>query len=376
MNKVRMLVITGMMTLFAVASALAENPGVPQEKSNAVKGELEYPGKMWEHNNGEKTPSFFIDGLNVTGGISAGWFYTSHAGEDATDNEWLLSNLLVEISRKDKTAPVGFTAAVGETSTPSLLGSPGNTNDIRIEYASLTLTPVAGLKVEVGLLQPNAGYECTYTFNNSNTFLGAVASQQPYNAYGGRISYDLKGLSLYIGYYNDRLDKGEYVTNGFAPGKSWELGASDNICGTDVSVYHYHLENLRSLTGVLTNRTVGNVELALNVDYWRWDNNSIQSARRDNDSIGAAVYVIPHFGKFSLPLRLEYIDQGESEIYLDGAGAKHIYAGTLSPTYHIIDNAYVRMDVGYVHANDGFTGNHGNMRSDRGFLAVEIGYTF
>ncbi len=137
--------------------------------------------------NDESSLSSFVAGLDIAGGISAGSFYTSNAGPGTSDNEFLLSNFLVEISRKDKTSPVGFTAAVGETSTPSILSTPGTTNSIDIEYASLNLTPVTGLTAEVGLLQPNAGFESSYTYNNHNTFLGALASQHPYKAYGGRL---------------------------------------------------------------------------------------------------------------------------------------------------------------------------------------------
>jgi Putative beta-barrel porin-2, OmpL-like. bbp2 len=111
------------------------------------------------------------------------------------------------------------------------------------------------------------------------------------------------------------------------------------------------------------------------VDYWRWDG-SLRSAHGNDDSIGGAVYVVPHFGKFSLPLRLEYIDQGESQIYLDSVDAKQIYTATVSPTYHILDNAYVRADLGYVHAEDGFTDKDGNTKSGRVCIAAEIGYTF
>lgn len=375
MKKVGMLVMIGLMILVPVGSVLAQESGVTQEEINAMKGKLEYLEKKLEWNNGEKTLSSVIAGLDVTGGISGGWFYTSQAGEDSSDNEWLLSNLLIEISQRDKTAPVGFTAAIGETSTPSLLGIPENTNEIHIEYASLTLTPIDGLTAEVGLLQPNAGYECTYTFNNANTFLGALASQQPYNAYGGRIGYDLIGIQLVGGYYRSRLDDEEYVTDDFTPNESWEFGASGKVLGTDVGVFHYHLKSLRSLTGAVIQRTVGDVDLALNVDYWRWDG-SMKSAHGNDDSIGGAVYIVPHLGKFSIPLRLEYIDQGESGIYLDSINAKKIYTATLSPTYHILNNAYVRADVGYVHAKDGFTDNDGNTKSDRVCFAVEIGYKF
>jgi hypothetical protein len=341
------------------------NHRVEELENNAVKN-----GK-----NADKTLQSVLSGLEITGGISAGIFYTSNPGEDASDNEFLLSNLLVEISQKDKSSPVGFMAAIGQTSTPSILGSPENTNSLDIEYASLTLTPVTGLTAEVGLLQPNAGYENSYTFNNVNTFLGALASQQPYNAYGGRLGYDIGGFHLCAGYYKNRLDDEEYETNGSTANESWELGASGKVLDSDVSLYHYHLESLRSLTGGVIQHSIGNVDLAFDLDYWRWEGD-MRSAHGDDDSIGGAFYIVPRFGKFSVPLRLEYIDQGKSGIYLDSEDAKQIYAATLSPTYHLLDNAYVRADLGYVKADDGFIDKDGKVKSDRVCLAAEIGYTF
>jgi len=316
-----------------------------------------------------------IAGVNFTGGISAGNFYTSNSGQESSDNAWLLSNLLVEISTKDKDAPVGFAAAIGETSTPSILSSPENNDSLDIEYASLRLRPVTELSVEVGLLQPNAGYENSYTFNNQNTFLGAIASQQPYNAYGAQIGYDFNGIHLRGGYYRDRLDSEEYVDNQSTPNESWELGVSGTVMDTSFSIYHYHLQSLRNMTGVVMERTINNVDLAFNMDYWRWDS-SMKDIHEDNASIGAAFYIVPHFGKFSIPVRLEYIDQGKSSMYIESVSAHKIYAVTLSPTYHILDNAYVRADLAYVRAENGFTDDNGNLQDDRVCLAAEIGYTF
>lgn len=328
-----------------------------------------------DHGSGfEKTLSSVMAGLEVSGGISAGWFFTSRPGAGFCSSGWLLSNLLVEISPKDKTAPLIFTAAFGETSTPSLIGSPENTNELHIEYAFLTVTPVAGLTAEVGLLEPIAGCENTYTFRNKNAFLGAVASQQPYNAYGGRIGYASKKTSLHAGYYQDRLDREEYRTGDSAPGNSWELGLSGSIGGTDASVYYYHVEKTRSLTCMVIERTVGAFDLALNVDYWKRDV-GMKSSHGDDHAVGGALYVVPHFGRFSLPLRLEYVDQGNSGLYLGGVSANRVYTATLSPTYRIRDNAYVRADAGYARAKNGFMDDDGHVKSDRVCLAVEIAYT-
>ena len=314
-------------------------------------------------------------GLQLGGGISAGFFYASNPGKDVSDNEFLLSNFLVELSSKDSDLPVGFVGAFGETSTPSLLSTPENNTDFDIEYASLTLKPMSDVSLKVGLLKPNAGFEDTYTFNNNNVLLGALASQQPYNAYGARLDYDIKGFCLNAGYYKRRLDQDEYDDNGSTPGDSWEVGVCGSVMDNKFSIYHYHLEAERNLTGAVIERTVKNVHLAVNIDYWNReaDKSTLYGSR---SSLGGAFYIAPQFGHFLIPLRLEYIDQGESRIYIDNADAKHIYAVTISPTYRFRENAYIRVESAYVYADNAFADKNGNSKNSRICFAAEIGYLF
>jgi hypothetical protein len=316
-----------------------------------------------------------LSGIQIGGGISAGFFHAGNPGVDASDNEFLLSNLLVQLSSKDSDLPVGFVGAFGETSTPSLLSNPENNTNFDIEYASLILKPMPDVSLDVGLLQPNAGFECTYTFNNINVLLGALASQQPYNAYGARLDYDIRGFRFSAGYYKKRLDQEEYNDNGSTPGDSWEIGVKGSVLNNKFGIYHYHLEAERNLTGAFIERTVKNVYLAVNIDYWS-RNAAMSSFYKSRSSIGAAFYISPRFGHFSIPFRVEYIDQGESRIYIDNADAKHIYAATISPTYRFGENAYIRLESAYVHADEGFADKDGNSKNSRICLAAEIGYLF
>ena len=156
---------------------------------------------------------------------------------------------------------MGFVGAFGETSTPSILSTPENNTDFKIEYASLTLKQVANLNLEMGLLQPNSGFENTYTFNNKNVILGAVASQQPYNAYGARVNYDANEISLWGGYYKNRLDDEEYNS----PDYAWEIGVSGSIGENDFSIYNYHIGGQRNLLGAVIEHSIGNIDLAFNI---------------------------------------------------------------------------------------------------------------
>ncbi len=313
----------------------------------------------------------FLSAIKLNGGISAGYFYSSNPGADVTDDEFLLSNFLVELSSANEELPVGFTGAFGQTSTHSLLGTPEQNDDYDIEYAFLTLKPVNGIGLEMGLLQPNSGFENTYTYNNKNILLGAIASQQPYNAYGARASYDISSISLWGGYYKDRLDDEEYDS----PHYTWEIGVSGSLNDTDFNIYNYYIKGQRNLVGASVERTIGNIDLAFNIDYWKWSKD-VENLYEKDSSIGAAFYICPNFEKFSIPIRLEYIKQDKSRIYTENPDAHDIYSATVSPTWHFSDSTYIRAEAAYINGDSAFEDKTGNSKDQRLNLAVELGYMF
>jgi hypothetical protein len=309
--------------------------------------------------------------VNVMGGISGGYFYTSNPGEDLSGSEFLLSNLLVEISSADEAFPIGFSAAFGQTATPSVLDAPEETGSLGIEYASVSLSPLKSLNLEVGLIGPNSGYEATYTYENMNILLGTVASQQPYNAYGVKVSYDVNGISFWGGYYRDRLDDEEYGS----PEETWEIGISGTGLGAEFNLYHYHIDGFRNDTGIGIDRSFARIDIGLNLDYWKWDDDVSDNYGSDS-SLGIAVYVRPVFGSFSLPFRFEYVDQGESMIYVESEDADRIMTITVTPTYNFNGNAYVRAEAAYVLADSAFANKKGDAEDCNLSLAAEIGFLF
>ena len=312
-----------------------------------------------------------LEKIEINGGISAGYFYASNPGEDTEEDAFLLSNFLVEIASSDESLPLGFVAAFGETSTPSILGTPENNTDFQIEYASLTLKPANDLSLEAGLLQPNAGFENTYTYDNENVMLGAVASQQPYNAYGARVAYDINGISLWGGYFKERLDDEEYNS----PDSAWEIGLSGSILENTFSIYHYNIKGQRNLTGAVIERSVQDIDIAFVIDYWRWDR-AVKDLYGNTSSIGGAFYICPNFGNLSIPLRFEYINQKSSQMYIENPDTKDIYTATVSPIWHYNENTYIRSEAAYVNADDAFTDEGGRVKDNKINFAVELGFTF
>jgi hypothetical protein len=366
--------ITSMTPASAENTAPAADTGLSREVADLKSKISSLEEKIGEN---DKKPLFqsALSGIGIAGGISGGSFYTSNPGPDVSDNEFLLSNFLVELSSKDESLPVGFIGAFGETSTPSVLDTPETNKNLDIEYAALVLKPIEGVNIEAGLLQPVAGLECTYTYDNQNIFLGAVASQQPYNAYGARLVYDIHEINFTAGYYKERLDDEEYGVNGLTPDDSWEIGVAGSVGETEFAVDHYHLTGMRNLTCLVVKHTMDMVEIGIDADYWRWDERLKDDFGREY-AAGGAVYICPRFDKISVPVRLEYIDQGESTIYIENTDAKRIYTATISPTYNFSEKSYFRVESAYVNADSSFADKDGKSEDGRGCFSAEVGYLF
>ena len=93
-------------------------------------------------------------------------------------------------------------------------------------------------------------------------------------------------------------------------------------------------------------------------------------------AIGGAVYISPNFGNLSIPLRLEYIRQKNSQMHIENPNTKHIYAATVSPTWHYNENTYIRAEAAYVKADGAFADENGSPKDIRTNLALEAGFTF
>ena len=326
----------------------------------------------------------FLKDNHIGLGVSSGYFYSTNTGESNKD-KFMISNFLLSWDYTPQNIPVNLSTGMGGTSTPSLLDNPYDSDsqpDIDIEYADFTVTPMdkTPLSVEMGLLQPNAGYEDTYTFNNKNITVGVLASQQPYNAYGLRVNYSLNdNLNLYVGYYKNRKDEDEYSVDfnnkNYKVKNAWETGIAGSIEDIDYALYYYQLNNFRKLLGISFEKDFNNLYLAFDMDYWNWDTR-LENYYGSKSSIGGSIYISPSFGKFEFPLRLEYIHQGESKIYIDSEKTKNIYSITLTPTYHFSDSIYLKLEGAYINAKDGFENNEGKIKDSRYYISSEIGVVF
>ncbi len=195
------------------------------EEKLSAKGEVSAPETVKEElREGEKEEekgekkrlikisSPYLGNISIGGGLSGGYFAGNNEGEGGKKDNFVLTNLLIDITSEIKNGMFGFNVGLGGVTTPSVFDSPDDTiPDFRIEYAAMNLKPIKslpGLAFQGGLLQPNSGYECTYTFNNRNITVGALASQQPYNAVGARATYAFgEDFRIWSGIFKHRLEQ-------------------------------------------------------------------------------------------------------------------------------------------------------------------------
>ncbi|AAC06480.1 outer membrane beta-barrel protein [Aquifex aeolicus] len=319
--------------------------------------------------------------LELYGGISAGYFYTTNEdGKDSSDKLQITNAILGLKAEVGEKIRFGFDLAVGGSLWSTVWdGGQGDFSyydpdekelkeGVGLHWGYAYLKPFKGFEVSAGVLTTNIGYELADTYSNPNVTFGAVWYAQPFIYPGVRLTLDFSEIadlpvSLYAEYNQ------EYDLDNYAVGILGELG------NLSYALSYYDYRASKNLVDLVLGYTIFNVDLGLNFDY-QWLDDSAKSAGQDDSAYGVALYVIPKFetkyGEFSLPLRLEYFDEGSSGIYFGGADKG--YTLTVTPTFRPTPNTYVRAEVSYVNTDNKVFKN--GTKDNKTTLAVELGFTF
>ncbi len=311
--------------------------------------------------------------LELSGAITGAYFYTNNEGPVDSQDGFRLTNAIVNL--KGSSGNMGFDLALGGVFAPSVWLNVSNAissytsgaltqNEVGVLWGYVSYSPVKGLTLDAGLLPTNIGYEVVNTYANPNINLGAVWYAQPIIYPGARLTYNVtENISLYAEYNNDSINP---------RGDAFALGSSGSFGNMSYALNYYDYAGLRNFIDAVLSYSAGNVDLGLNFDY-HWLDDSAKTPNRDVAAYGLAVYIIPQFGNISVPLRLEYFDEGTSGIY-SGGNAQSGYTVTLTPTLKPSDNSFVRAEVSYI-STDQYFFNNGTENS-KTTLAVELGFTF
>ena len=325
--------------------------------------------------------TFTVANQNITlnGGVAGGYFYTTNTGSSKHDN-FYLTDFLAELSSETKPGGVGFTAALADFQQVSILdGGVGNaptSSDVTLLYGYGSVAPIEGLKVDVGKLVTNVGYEVPQSFINPNIALGTVWYYEPAYYPGARATYSMGDLNTYV-----EISKQDPTV--FGTSSAYGLGANDTVAGTFIAVNYFDYTNMSRIIDVIASHTVAGIDLAVNLDYHLLAGaakDAASSAGTDDSAFGVEFYAtIPVIDKVTVPVRVGYINDGTSGIYgLGGAGySNSAVSFTVTPTYHFTDNTFVRAEVAYITTSKSYFANDkGNPTDSKTTVSVQTGILF
>ena len=334
-----------------------------------------------EKSTAEEIKVFNTDIL-LKGGITANYTYQTNTKKNV--DEFSLYNLYIRLtSPEENQSLLSFDIGIGHIITPSILDiiEQNQLSNINTDVMNASLIINTPIKIEIGNLEPLEGYEANQTFYNPNIISSAVASIEPFNAYGIRLSYSKEDNNLYLGYYPERYDKEEYCYEGYCAKEAFNIVYEKDNEDIYFFISYYDLKDFFNFINIIFTKEINNTEISLDFDFAFWDSSFKNFAKRnyqqniDDEAIGICLYVIQKFNKFRLPIRAEYINQGKSQIYIQNSQVKDIYALTITPTYDFTENSFARMEIGYAYAKDSFEINTSN--NDESIeLSIEFAFLF
>ena len=319
--------------------------------------------------------------ITVDGGLTTGYFLSNNTGSSNHDS-FKVSNFILGISSQAKDGGIGFNVGFGTVLLATVYDGGLVDNKAIINknfgpiYAVLSYNPISNLTLDAGLLTTNIGYELATSFTNPNIAYGAVWSAQPFIYPGARITYSVGDVKFYA---EANKDKG-YVdgATSFSTSGAYALGTLGTLYGINYAVSYYDYTAYKNLVDIVLSKSVNdNLDLGINFDY-QWLDSTAKVSGKDSKGYGVAGYIIPKFGNFSLPLRVEYVNDGskgkESGIYNWVSKAWTI---TATPTYRPNKNTYIKAEISYIKSDEKiFSDNSVNPKDTKTSAAVELGFLF
>jgi hypothetical protein len=291
--------------------------------------------------------------ITLSGGVAGGYVYNNDTGRDnitATD-------ALVDLSSKAKTGGVGFDAGIGVLAGDSLatsgspLGTATSGSNTALQYGWLDIMPTDGLSLQAGILATNVGYEVVPSYENANILRGLLWNNQPAYYQGIRATYSTGNMSAYV---EGNKNATTCVTNGASQCSGSGAGVSGSFGNVNAAVNFFDVANAGNMIDVIASTKMGGMTLAANFDFTQKAKvlkNLTPNA--DDNAYAIAFYAtMPMGANASLPVRIEYVNDGTSGIYgLGDPGTltkNNAYTVTITPTYNFSDSTFVRAEVAYV----------------------------
>lgn len=269
--------------------------------------------------------------IKIKGGVSASALYFENPGFLKRHDSYILNDALLEIEPEEFSGrQFRFYGGFGILQKQGIgrIYAPLPPVDIELHYGWLEVPTYNDRHIEIGQLITRLGYESPVSYKNNHGLMGAVWSGQP-NLYPGiRFNGPLASLKYYIEVTNDS-------TIGDASAAVGVFKEADNY---RYSASYYEAIDERRMIDLMYSKQLGNIALGINLDYHALLD---PVAGQDENAVGMALYVNYVDKQWHWPVRLEYIDDGNTGIYEYGSG----YTVTFSPTYHYSKSQFIRAEL-------------------------------
>jgi len=249
--------------------------------------------------------------------------------------------------------------------------------------------------IDAGLLWDQFG-ERPLTILNPNITRGILFTGHPVAFAGARATIDAGAAKVYIGYNNGGgLRQGGAVDldgNGVKDVKldvndAVEFGIMGQAGDVKFGLHTYNEAKGRDIYALCLKGTVGNTSVGIEVDYTTLDDEAENmfgtGGDADTSAWGIALNANPNMGEVALPIRIEYVDNGNSAtgdthgsgVYLIGGGSS--WSFTITPTYKPSANTFIRAEFAYIKTDeDFFAKKSGDATNTRSIGSVEFGFLF
>jgi hypothetical protein len=334
--------------------------------------------------------------IKVSGGITAAYVHTSenlatNPGIRSNQDAFEVNDALIDLKADAKTGGVGFDLGIGALAGSSLahrqeLNPIGNLSTggvssaeggVAVQYGYVTVVPVDGLKLDAGLVPTNIGSEVAPSYANANILRGLIWSAQPVYYTAARATYSVGGLNLYA-----EANKHAFSPfTGTAAGNTGDaFGVSGSFAHVNVAYTYFNLSNQGTMHDLLANTTVGSLQLGGEFHYMTKDD-ATKTPNTDDNAWALGLYAtFPLADKFTLPARLEYVNDGTSGLYgLGGAGVDNkAWTLTVTPTYNFTDATFLRAEVAYVKTDKKgpYVDSDGNTKDNALTIGAQAGVRF
>jgi len=275
----------------------------------------------------------------LSGGVAAGYFYSTHSANGDSQN-FVINDALLDISSQPiEIEPIDFSLGIGTLAETKLTGAAGTQTqaEFGLQYAKIKYSSFENLILETGIIDSRIGYESPISFNNKHSTLGLLKSIQPSYYPAARATYLMGDVNLY----------GE-VSQPFA----FAVGINGKISDWDFEMNYYDEDDGKSIIDLVFAGSYDRFKYGLNFDYILLD---VKVADNDDTAMGFGAFASADIARVTIPLRFEYVKDGTSGVYAISPGASGFGSGfsfTASPTLNVSKSGYVRLEFSMITASN------------------------